>query len=732
MVLYVFIKIIYHSFIDYQTIMRFIQNLKLIHKLGFSFGLIIVILLSVNIYSNIRLSYLQSSNENIANIHFPAIIDLSDLKYLLSDLRSSQINHVSTSDTLKMQLEEDEMKEIIQEILKNKKEYYHFLKKNYQRNEKVNKIYQDFDKFWSEYQKMSMEFLKYSRANHNEKALYFLESEPKQIFDAMLGSLDMLMDLNKENFSNELNFIQNIYRTNVFINILLLLFPITIAVPLVWFLVNLILKPIKNLEKATKQVIDGNLEVQIHKDNVSNDEIGSLALMFQKMTQNLKYNQQELQKRERIRNGRADLAQIINESIDAQLNMDNFTQEIIMFFIIYTKAKIGSIYLLDTQKTCLDFAAGYAITNKIPIISVGEGLLGQKAKEILEKGNKKQKNHVEVISDLSNNYFEISSSLGKTHASNLIMAPFLFEGELIGIMEIGEVPKEELQNILDFIDVAVLNLGIGFHSQKNAIKVRELLADTQKQAKLLEEQSTILEEQYQDIAQQKEEIETNRDTIIEEQRKSDELLLNILPFSIAKQLKDTGEAIPQYYKKASVLFTDFKGFTRMASQLSPTEIIEELNYCFLGFDEIIEKYGLEKIKTIGDSYMCAGGLPIANDTNPIDTIYAALEIKAFMDKWQITRKEQNKETWHLRIGIHTGELVAGVVGKKKFAYDIWGDAVNIASRMESNGEADKINISSTTYQLIKDNFLCEFRGDLPVKNVGNVGMYFVNGIKPSI
>jgi class 3 adenylate cyclase len=163
--------------------------------------------------------------------------------------------------------------------------------------------------------------------------------------------------------------------------------------------------------------------------------------------------------------------------------------------------------------------------------------------------------------------------------------------------------------------------------------------------------------------------------------------------------------------------------------MQPEEIVAELDYCFLAFDEIIDKYGLEKIKTIGDSYMCAGGLPIANETNPIDTVLAALEIRSFMQKWHAQRVAEGKEAWHIRIGIHTGELVAGVVGKKKFAYDIWGDAVNIASRMESNSDADKINISATTYEFVKDNFQCTYRGELPVKNVGEVAMYFVEGKK---
>ncbi len=200
---------------------------------------------------------------------------------------------------------------------------------------------------------------------------------------------------------------------------------------------------------------------------------------------------------------------------------------------------------------------------------------------------------------------------------------------------------------------------------------------------------------------------------------------NILPVETAQELKEKGTATPKHYDKVSVLFTDFKGFTKIAEKLSAQELIEELNYCFFEFDKIIDKHHLEKIKTIGDAYMCAGGIPVANDTNPVDIVRAGLEIKAFMDRLKEEREKQGKDYWELRIGIHTGEVVAGVVGKNKFAYDIWGDAVNTASRMESSGIPGQVNISGTTYELINGRFRCTHRGKIQAKNKGEIDMYIV-------
>jgi len=176
------------------------------------------------------------------------------------------------------------------------------------------------------------------------------------------------------------------------------------------------------------------------------------------------------------------------------------------------------------------------------------------------------------------------------------------------------------------------------------------------------------------------------------------------------------------------MFTDFKNFTRISEKLSPSELVAEIHYCFKAFDHIISKRNIEKIKTIGDSYMCAGGLPVANKTNATDVVKAALEIQQFIREHFHQRMKEGKEPFEIRIGVHTGPVVAGIVGVKKFAYDIWGDTVNLAARMESSGEAGKINISGTTYELVKDKFQCTYRGKIQAKNKGEVDMYFVSEI----
>lgn len=216
-----------------------------------------------------------------------------------------------------------------------------------------------------------------------------------------------------------------------------------------------------------------------------------------------------------------------------------------------------------------------------------------------------------------------------------------------------------------------------------------------------------------------------RNRIRKGKKRSDDLLLNILPEEVAEELKLKGASDARQYEEVSILFTDFKGFTQLSEKMNPRDLVAEIDHCFRKFDEIMTKYDIEKIKTIGDAYMAVSGLPVESPEHAMNMVSAALEIRNFMEDYKAQRLAENKLFFEIRIGIHTGEVVAGIVGVKKFAYDIWGDAVNTAARMESSGEVGKVNISETTYQLVKSRYDCTFRGEIEAKGKGKVNMYFV-------
>ena len=209
---------------------------------------------------------------------------------------------------------------------------------------------------------------------------------------------------------------------------------------------------------------------------------------------------------------------------------------------------------------------------------------------------------------------------------------------------------------------------------------------------------------------------------------SEKLLLNILPQSIATELKTKGNSEPRHYPSTTVCFTDFEGFTQIAESMSPKELVAELDRCFSYFDSLMDRHKLEKLKTIGDSYMFAGGIPLQNNTHAVDCVIAALEIQAFMNQMKEIKSGQNLPYWQLRLGIHSGDLVAGVIGDKKFAYDVWSDTVNTASRMESSGEVGQVNISKATFELVKNELSLSFtpRGKVQAKGKGDMEMYFVS------
>ena len=246
------------------------------------------------------------------------------------------------------------------------------------------------------------------------------------------------------------------------------------------------------------------------------------------------------------------------------------------------------------------------------------------------------------------------------------------------------------------------------------------------------ELSTAFNKMVKDLGKAQEEVEERTEELTVEKQKSDELLLNILPIETAEELKRTGQAKAKNYDSVTVLFTDFRDFTSISEHMDANQLVAELHHCFSMFDHIIKKHGIEKIKTIGDAYMCVAGLPVRNATHPFDAVNAAIEIRDIMLAYTKEKNAKGEVGFDIRIGINTGHVVAGTVGVDKFAYDIWGSTVNTASRLESSSESNKINISTTVYDIIKDKYDCTHRGKKNVKGLGEIPMYFVDGIKKNI
>ncbi|HNR07984.1 MAG TPA: adenylate/guanylate cyclase domain-containing protein [Saprospiraceae bacterium] len=265
------------------------------------------------------------------------------------------------------------------------------------------------------------------------------------------------------------------------------------------------------------------------------------------------------------------------------------------------------------------------------------------------------------------------------------------------------------------IEMILFSFGLGakikaINDEKQAAQELAISALKDKE-QLIHEQNVMLETKVEERTQE----------LKLEKKKSDDLLLNILPEEVAYELKENGSTEAKNYAEVSVLFTDFVNFTGISEKLSPKELVSELHICFKGIDEIIEKNRMEKIKTIGDAYLAVCGLPNRCETHALNCVHAGFQILEFMKK----RKEEGG-LFEIRIGINSGPVVAGIVGIKKFAYDIWGDTVNTASRLQQNGAPGKINVSGSTYELIKSKYSCTYRGKLAAKNKGSIDMYFVD------
>ncbi|MBK5272838.1 MAG: response regulator [Bacteroidia bacterium] len=289
----------------------------------------------------------------------------------------------------------------------------------------------------------------------------------------------------------------------------------------------------------------------------------------------------------------------------------------------------------------------------------------------------------------------------------------------------------DMESIIDAINTGKVYRYITKPWDKDELKITidnaiETITLRRNNKHLIQELQEYNEQLEQKVLKRTQEIERQKEIIETAKAQSDSLLLNILPGDIAEELKRFGKSYARKHDQVSVLFSDIKGFTSIAEKLTPVRLVTQLDEIFGAFDNITAKYGMEKIKTIGDAYMCACGLPQADPDNAVKAVKAGLDMQRFIKDFGMTNKIQNLPIFETRIGIHTGPLVAGVVGFKKFAYDIWGDTVNLASQMEQHSESGKVNISGETYELIKNSFKCTHRGKIAAKSKGEVDMYFVD------
>ena len=384
-------------------------------------------------------------------------------------------------------------------------------------------------------------------------------------------------------------------------------------------------------------------------------------------------------------------------SIMAEISLDALLDLIIQNVKSVMNADRATLFLVDREKR--ELFSRVAIGSKEEIrIAFGAGIAGFVAQ------SRETVNIRDAYSDARFNSDNDQKS-GYRTKSILCMPVYNSQQEIIGVIQVlNKVYTDHFTEKDEKLLSAYASLaGIS-------------LANAQAYDELQKERNTLearVKERTKDLARALE--------------KSDSLLLNILPSEVAEELKEKGEVTPVHFDNVTIMFTDFKDFTHIG--MSPSQLIRELDGYFTQFDKTIDRYHLEKLKTIGDSYMCAGGIPRIGDTHPIEACLAALEVQSFMDQMKKVKEKMKEPIWELRLGIHTGSVMAGVVGERKFAYDVWGDTVNIASRMEFSGTPGKINISNATYELVKDFFDCEYRGEVDAKNKGKVRMYFVNRIK---
>lgn len=277
-----------------------------------------------------------------------------------------------------------------------------------------------------------------------------------------------------------------------------------------------------------------------------------------------------------------------------------------------------------------------------------------------------------------------------------------------------------LTSVILFFSIFIFIRNSIERSRRNQVRLEVKIAERTREIRLqktkIEEQNRLIEEEKNKVLQQQVLLQAEKD-------RTEQWLNNTLPSEVVIELKRSGKVKAQGFQQVSVMFTDVVGFTRISDTMQPSRIVSKLDILFQKFDEIIQANNLEKIKTIGDAYMCAGGVPIENSTNPIDACTAALQIQAFMDKLKYEAIADHEDFWEIRLGINTGPVIAGIIGNIRLAYDIWGSTVNLAQRMEMLGEPGKVTITGNTFQLIEPYFEYEYKGKALTKSRAKVDTY---------
>lgn len=331
-----------------------------------------------------------------------------------------------------------------------------------------------------------------------------------------------------------------------------------------------------------------------------------------------------------------------------------------------------------------------------------------------------QKDEQESVSSATAEMYRLASLTGQVTVG-------IFLSTTCVALVIAYLLSRYLTRTLDALRMGAGLIGRGFFGETIKVDAKDELGEL---ATAFNKMRMNLKSLHEELTGANEELQRRNGELNEERKKADALLLNILPNQIAEELRTRGEVEPKLYQDVSIMFTDFASFSVSTENVESRHLIRLLNEYFTAFDEIVDRYNLEKLKTIGDSYMCAGGIPPGGESHVVDCILAGLEMLQFvLDRVGRCYDDLN---WDIRIGIHTGPVIAGVVGIRKFAFDLWGASVNFSSRMESSGVSNRINISEDTYNRVKDFFECEYRGKVMTKDRKAADMYLVSGILPEL